>query len=108
MYSVYDRVFTVQLKFSPQGCYLGQELTARTHHTGVIRKRIMPLMLSTSISPDLGPSQGDLILNTGGKDAGQSSVLRRVSERMADRVPVLMRRSCFLFHDNERYLFSFS
>ena len=29
-----------------KGCYLGQELTARTHHTGVIRKRIMPLEFS--------------------------------------------------------------
>ena len=28
-----------------KGCYLGQELTARTHHTGVIRKRIMPIIL---------------------------------------------------------------
>lgn len=28
-----------------KGCYLGQELTARTHHTGVIRKRIMPVIL---------------------------------------------------------------
>jgi folate-binding protein YgfZ len=28
-----------------KGCYLGQELTARVHHTGVLRKRIMPLML---------------------------------------------------------------
>ncbi len=28
-----------------KGCYLGQELTARTQHTGVIRKRIMPLIL---------------------------------------------------------------
>jgi len=26
-----------------KGCYIGQELVARTHHTGVIRKRIMPL-----------------------------------------------------------------
>ena len=26
-----------------KGCYIGQELTARTHHTGVVRKRIMPL-----------------------------------------------------------------
>lgn len=26
-----------------KGCYIGQELTARTHHTGVIRKRVMPL-----------------------------------------------------------------
>jgi folate-binding protein YgfZ len=25
-----------------KGCYIGQELTARTHHTGVVRKRIMP------------------------------------------------------------------
>lgn len=26
-----------------KGCYIGQELTARTYHTGVIRKRLMPL-----------------------------------------------------------------
>lgn len=28
-----------------KGCYIGQELTARTYHTGVIRKRLMPLIL---------------------------------------------------------------
>lgn len=28
-----------------KGCYIGQELTARTHHTGVIRKRLMPCLL---------------------------------------------------------------
>jgi transferase CAF17, mitochondrial len=28
-----------------KGCYLGQELTARVHHTGVLRKRIMPLFM---------------------------------------------------------------
>uniref|UniRef100_A0A182PLY4 Aminomethyltransferase folate-binding domain-containing protein n=1 Tax=Anopheles epiroticus TaxID=199890 RepID=A0A182PLY4_9DIPT len=27
-----------------KGCYIGQELTARTYHTGVIRKRLMPLV----------------------------------------------------------------
>ena len=26
-----------------KGCYLGQELTARTFHTGVTRKRIVPI-----------------------------------------------------------------
>ncbi|XP_028968317.1 putative transferase CAF17 homolog, mitochondrial [Galendromus occidentalis] len=26
-----------------KGCYIGQELTARAHHTGVIRKRYMPI-----------------------------------------------------------------
>lgn len=28
-----------------KGCYLGQELTARTMHTGTIRKRILPILL---------------------------------------------------------------
>ncbi|XP_026807942.1 putative transferase CAF17 homolog, mitochondrial isoform X1 [Rhopalosiphum maidis] len=27
-----------------KGCYVGQELTARTYHTGITRKRIMPLV----------------------------------------------------------------
>lgn len=26
-----------------KGCYIGQELVARTHHRGVIRKRLMPV-----------------------------------------------------------------
>lgn len=31
-----------------KGCYVGQELTARTHHTGVVRKRVMPVRLRAS------------------------------------------------------------
>lgn len=31
-----------------KGCYLGQEFTARTYHTGVIRKRLMPLRLGSN------------------------------------------------------------
>jgi transferase CAF17, mitochondrial len=34
-----------------KGCYLGQELTARVFHTGVIRKRILPILLLDSQSP---------------------------------------------------------
>lgn len=30
-----------------KGCYLGQEFTARTYHTGVVRKRIMPIELES-------------------------------------------------------------
>lgn len=33
-----------------KGCYIGQELTARTHHTGVIRKRLMPLFFDKPIT----------------------------------------------------------
>lgn len=34
-----------------KGCYLGQELTVRTHHTGVIRKRLMPVQLCPENAP---------------------------------------------------------
>ena len=30
-----------------KGCYIGQELTARTHFTGLVRKRILPVVLRT-------------------------------------------------------------
>jgi folate-binding Fe-S cluster repair protein YgfZ len=33
-----------------KGCYVGQELTVRTYHTGVIRKRILPVLLHPSPS----------------------------------------------------------
>ena len=34
-----------------KGCYLGQELTIRTHHTGVVRKRILPVQLNKEHAP---------------------------------------------------------
>ena len=34
-----------------KGCYLGQELTIRTHHTGVVRKRILPVQIYSENSP---------------------------------------------------------
>lgn len=33
-----------------KGCYLGQELTARTYHTGMTRKRLMPISLTAPVS----------------------------------------------------------
>lgn len=36
-----------------KGCYIGQELTARTFHTGVVRKRLMPLIFDKPISVNL-------------------------------------------------------
>ena len=30
-----------------KGCYIGQELTARTHFRGVVRKRLLPIVAST-------------------------------------------------------------
>lgn len=34
-----------------KGCYVGQELTIRTRHTGVVRKRILPVQLYDSPRP---------------------------------------------------------
>jgi folate-binding protein YgfZ len=39
-----------------KGCYLGQELTIRTHHTGVVRKRILPCQIYSQEDP-MEPSQ---------------------------------------------------
>jgi folate-binding protein YgfZ len=35
-----------------KGCYLGQELTARTHYTGTIRKRITPFIRGVGVDDD--------------------------------------------------------
>lgn len=52
-----------------KGCYLGQELTARTYHTGVTRKRLMPVVfqqpsdsiqLESTISDENGQRVGKL------------------------------------------------
>ncbi|KAI9348949.1 hypothetical protein DFJ73DRAFT_960107 [Zopfochytrium polystomum] len=43
-----------------KGCYLGQELTIRTYHTGVTRKRIVPVQL---FDKDESPST-ELLLDT--------------------------------------------
>ncbi|PIK58473.1 putative transferase CAF17-like [Apostichopus japonicus] len=60
-------VFLNGVDFS-KGCYLGQELTARTHHTGVIRKRLMPVELKSS--SDVIPA-GSAIKTEKGRNAGK-------------------------------------
>jgi folate-binding protein YgfZ len=40
-----------------KGCYLGQELTIRTHHTGVVRKRILPCQTYASSESPLPQQQ---------------------------------------------------
>ncbi|NXX96230.1 CAF17 transferase, partial [Centropus bengalensis] len=53
-----------------KGCYLGQELTARTHHMGVIRKRLLPVHFSAPLPQDSIP-EGAEILTESGKSAGK-------------------------------------
>ncbi|KAL9002567.1 MAG: hypothetical protein Q9188_004513 [Gyalolechia gomerana] len=67
-----------------KGCYVGQELTIRTHHTGVVRKRILPVQLyamdeeppevleydpESSVLPNAAQNIGRV--NTRGRSAGK-------------------------------------
>ncbi|NWW02376.1 CAF17 transferase, partial [Oreocharis arfaki] len=53
-----------------KGCYIGQELTARTHHMGVIRKRLLPVRFPAPL-PSAGIPEGSEILTESGKPAGK-------------------------------------
>ncbi|XP_059496121.1 putative transferase CAF17 homolog, mitochondrial [Stegostoma tigrinum] len=53
-----------------KGCYIGQELTARTHYTGVIRKRLMPIQLDNPLQPGSLPEKAQIVTESG-KSAGR-------------------------------------
>lgn len=52
-----------------KGCYIGQELTARTYHTGVVRKRLMPLLFNNVVDKPL--AYDEKILNESGNVVGK-------------------------------------
>ncbi|XP_014475187.1 PREDICTED: putative transferase CAF17 homolog, mitochondrial [Dinoponera quadriceps] len=52
-----------------KGCYIGQELTARTHHTGVVRKRLMPLTFENVADKPL--AYDEKILDQAGNAVGK-------------------------------------
>lgn len=52
-----------------KGCYIGQELTARTYHTGVVRKRLMPLLFDTVVDKQF--AYDEKILNESGNAVGK-------------------------------------
>ncbi len=47
-----------------KGCYIGQELTARTHYRALIKKRLMPVTIA-------GAAQPGAVLTAGGAEAGE-------------------------------------
>ncbi len=53
-----------------KGCYIGQELTARTHHTGVVRKRVLPVTLE-SPPTEVIPTGTAIKSSVTGKAAGK-------------------------------------
>lgn len=57
-----------------KGCYVGQELTIRTHHQGVVRKRILPVMIYGAEEKE--PSKLEYILE---KDLDAQNIPREIS-----------------------------
>lgn len=53
-----------------KGCYLGQEFTARTHHTGVVRKRLLPVQF-TADTPRLTAKSSRNVESTDGVQLGK-------------------------------------
>lgn len=56
-----------------KGCYVGQELIARSHHRGVIRKRLLPLKFindsGKEVEQKVAP-KSEVIVSSSGKKAG--------------------------------------
>jgi hypothetical protein len=51
-----------------KGCYIGQELTARTYHTGVVRKRVLPVYSDTELpasGTDFDDKGGEMLSSFG-------------------------------------------
>jgi len=49
-----------------KGCYIGQELTARTKYRGLIKKRLMPVAITGAL-----PAPGTLVTRPDGSEAGE-------------------------------------
>lgn len=60
-----------------KGCYLGQEFTARTYHTGVIRKRVMPIRLNDESKSTIGLDAP--ITNDNNKAIGKLKGIRKAN-----------------------------
>ena len=69
---VVERYFPLECGFEElnaidyqKGCYVGQELTARTHYRGTIRKRLLPVAVEGPLPPPGTP------IKLGERDAGE-------------------------------------
>ena len=57
-----------------KGCYMGQELTARTHYRGLVRRRLIPVEIAGA-----APAPGSVVLRLDGPAATEVGTLRSVA-----------------------------
>jgi folate-binding protein YgfZ len=68
-----------------KGCYIGQELTIRTQHQGVVRKRILPaLIYPDNASPPLDMSYSTTNISVRGEEVEVGKKIKRVQSPNVD------------------------
>ncbi|XP_031551669.1 putative transferase CAF17 homolog, mitochondrial [Actinia tenebrosa] len=82
-----------------KGCYIGQELTARTHHTGVIRKRVMPFKFAP-VEEVIKLEQDMAIKTSSGKTSGKLCVVYKGCGLAVMRIAMLNNNKHYV-KDNE-------
>uniref|UniRef100_A0A1I8AMQ3 GCV_T domain-containing protein n=1 Tax=Steinernema glaseri TaxID=37863 RepID=A0A1I8AMQ3_9BILA len=76
-----------------KGCYVGQELTARTYHTGVIRRRVMPFIAEDVVDETAdvvdagGVRRGKIVRSLGNIGLALSSLDSVESQLFIGKVP---------------------
>ena len=72
-----------------KGCYTGQEIVARAHYRGTIKRRMYILKLATSILPAIGEG----LINREGKVIGNVTNVARASDKTIEILAVLAIKS---------------
>jgi len=67
-----------------KGCYMGQELTARTHYRGLLRRRLLPVQIQDGAFPNNG---GTLLIDD--KEVGE------LRSRQGSRALAMLRREAW-------------
>ena len=52
-----------------KGCYVGQEVTARTHYRGLVKRRLLPVLSSAPLSPGQAIHHGEVAIGQTGSTA---------------------------------------
>ncbi|CAH3182631.1 unnamed protein product [Porites evermanni] len=84
-----------------KGCYLGQELIARTHHTGVVRKRTVPLKLMDPKAESSHFESGARVSTSEGKAAGKLCMVYGQYGTGLMRLEMLKKEEKFYVKDKE-------
>ncbi|KAH8267322.1 hypothetical protein KR018_006890 [Drosophila ironensis] len=75
-----------------KGCYVGQELTARIHHSGVIRKRYMPVRLTAPVgsNQEVTSVAGAKLGRICGSGYGRGVALLRIEQALNGRQELMV------------------